>query len=337
MVDGRRESALAPNGMVATPHELATAAGLAALRDGGNALDAVIAANAVLTVVYPDQTSIGGDCFLIYYEAGSGRLHGLNGSGRAPAAADRDALRAAGHVRMPRRGIHTVTVPGTVDAWATAVARFGRLGLDRLLAPAIGYARRGFPTSPALSRRLAVSRALLQEHDGLRAVYLRSGAIPRAGERIRLPELADTLELIARDGAEPFYRGSIGAAIVATAGALGGCLTQDDLASHQGEWVEPLRSTYRGLTVTELPPNSQGLTALTRIIHAFLRSFAQTSLFPRPIVTIACAMLLGKWPGQRRRSQAHMWSLSSNVSTEYVRCTIGNVGSIHRKQMNNPG
>jgi hypothetical protein len=133
--------------MVATPHELATAAGLAALHDGGAAIDAVVAANAVLTVVYPDQTAIGGDCFLIYHDAATGELLGFNGSGRAPAAADRAALRAAGHEAMPRRGIHAVTVPGTVDAWQQAVDRFGRLDLDRLLRPAIGYARDGFPVS----------------------------------------------------------------------------------------------------------------------------------------------------------------------------------------------
>jgi gamma-glutamyltranspeptidase/glutathione hydrolase len=265
MTDGRRATALATNGMVASPHELATAAGLAALRDGGTALDAVIAANAVLTVVYPDQTSIGGDCFVIYHEAETGRLHGLNGSGRAPAAADPEALRAAGHEGMPQRGIDSVTVPGTIAAWETAASRFGRLGLDRLLAPAIGYARDGFPVSPALSQRLAASHALLWEHNALRSVFLSNGELPRPGERLRQPQLADTLELIARDGAEPFYRGAIAEAIVATAKGLGGCFTLDDLASHQCDWVEPLVTDYRGLTVAELPPNSQGMTALIEL------------------------------------------------------------------------
>ena len=129
---------MAFNGMVSASHALATGAGLEVLRAGGGAVDAAITANGVLTVVYPDQTSIGGDCFLISYEAATGRLHGFNGSGRAPRAADRSALRAAGHERMPREGIRTVTVPRTVDAWEAALARFGRFGLDRQLRPAIG-------------------------------------------------------------------------------------------------------------------------------------------------------------------------------------------------------
>ena len=175
-----RSSALAFNGMVATPHYLATAAGLDVLRDGGHAVEAAIAANAVLTVVYPDQTSIGGDCFLLTYEAATGRLHGLNGSGRAPAAADRAALRAAGHRTMPGRGIHSVTVPGTIDAWEAAIGRVGRLGLERLLRPAIAYAHDGFPVSPRLSGGIAAARSRLVEDAALRALFLLGGEVPQA-------------------------------------------------------------------------------------------------------------------------------------------------------------
>jgi gamma-glutamyltranspeptidase/glutathione hydrolase len=247
--------------MVATPHELATAAGLAALREGG----AAVAANAVLTVVYPDQTAIGGDCLLMYFDGSSGRLHGLNGSGRAPATASRAALREAGYTRMPVRGIHAVTVPGTIAAWDQAAIRFGRLGLSRLLAPAIGYARDGFPVSAGLARRLAGVREMVAGNEALRGNYTVNGGLPRAGQRLRLPELAASLEQIAREGRDAFYRGTIAERIVATSEGLDGMLTLDDLSSHQGEWVEPLTTDYRGVTVAEMPPNSQGLTALIEL------------------------------------------------------------------------
>ncbi len=257
-----RPTTLAFNGMVATPHYLASMAGLDVLRDGGSAMDAVIAANAVLTTVYPDQTSIGGDCFLIFYEAASGQLHGLNGSGRAPALADRVALRAAGNQTMPRRGIHSVTVPGTIDAWSAALERFGRFGLDRLFQPAIGYARDGFPVSPRLSAGIAAAREMLDADPATRAIYLPGGEVPRPGQRLRLPDLAASLERIATGGRDVFYTGEIAERIAATSRRLNGPLALDDLASHRAEWVEPLTTEYRGVTVAELPPNSQGITAL---------------------------------------------------------------------------
>jgi gamma-glutamyltranspeptidase/glutathione hydrolase len=256
------EAALAANAMVAAPHELATRAGLDALRDGGSAVDAVIAANAVLTVIYPDQTSVGGDCFLLFYEAAEKRLRGYNGSGRAPAAIDRATLRAAGYANMPTRGILSVTVPGTVEAWAATSARFGRLGLDRLLQPAIALARDGFPVSRALAGRLPAAAAVIDGDDDLRSRFAPNGVPVRAGERVRSPDLAETLTLIARDGVDGFYRGRIADAIVATSERLGGYFSADDLARHRGEWVEPLTTDYRGTTVAAMPPNSQGLTAL---------------------------------------------------------------------------
>jgi len=256
---------LAFNGMVATPHELATAAGLAILRDGGSAIDAAICANAVLTVVYPDQTSIGGDCFLLYHEARSARLHALNGSGQSAAAASAGALRAAGFERMPTRGIHTVTVPGTVDAWATALERFGRFGLDRLLRPAIGYAREGFPVTASLVNRINIAQPVLREFPAIASLIAPDGSLPVAGSRLRLPPLAMALEMIARDGRDAFYRGPIASAIAATATSHGGLLSQDDLANHSAAWVDPLSSDYRGTVVAQCPPNSQGLTALIEL------------------------------------------------------------------------
>jgi gamma-glutamyltranspeptidase / glutathione hydrolase len=257
-----RPTTLAFDGMVATPHTLASAAGLDVLREGGTALDAVVAANAVLTVVYPDQTSIGGDCFLIYYDAATKKLHGLNGSGRSPKTLDVESIRTQFDGVMPRRGIHTVTVPGAIDAWITAHERFGRLEFARLLQPAIGYARNGFPVSPNVADGITWHLERGDPSDVTRCIYAPNGRAPRAGERLALPELAHSLELIAREGRDVFYNGEIAERIVATSQKLGGSFALDDLDSHQAEWVEPLTTTYRGVTVAELPPNSQGLTAL---------------------------------------------------------------------------
>jgi gamma-glutamyltranspeptidase/glutathione hydrolase len=247
--------------MIATPHALASAAGLAVLQDGGSAADAVIAANAVLTVIYPDQTAIGGDAFLLYWEAASGKLHALNGSGRAPAAADRESLRTAGFSSMPRRGIHSVTVPGTIDAWFAVNQRFGKLGIDRLLQPAIGYAANGFPLSPNVRASLLFAQEFPQFDDIFRTVYLPAGRVPAAGARMRLPQLATTLQRIAAEGRSLFYEGEIAEQIVATSKRLGGAFTMDDLANHRAEWVEPVLTTFNGVTVAEFPPNSQGITA----------------------------------------------------------------------------
>jgi gamma-glutamyltranspeptidase/glutathione hydrolase len=269
-----RPTTLGYNGMVATPHSLASAAGLAALMDGGTAADAVIAANAVLTVIYPDQTAIGGDLFLIYHEAATGTTHALNGTGRSPRAASREALRAAGHTTMPRRGIHAVTVPGTIDAWATISGRFGKLGLERLLRPAVGYARDGFPVSPNLAASLAYAQDSADFDDVFRRIYLPGGQVLAAGSKMRLPQLADSLERIGREGRDLFYTGAIADRILATSQRLGGPMSADDLADHRADWVEPVYTDYRGVTVAEFPPNSQGITAQIALNMAEHRSQA---------------------------------------------------------------
>ena len=260
-----RPTTLAFNGMIATPHSLASAAGLEVLREGGSAIDAVIAANAVLTVVYPDQTSIGGDCFLLYFDAKASKLHALNGSGRTPKAASREALRAAGYNSMPARGIHAVTVPGTIDAWSTAHERFGRLEFSLLLQPAIGYARDGFPVTPNLNENMVHTASSGSWTSDLEPIYFPGGNVPKAGSRLRLPQLADSLEKIAKHGRDVFYSGEIAEAILKASKRNGGAFTADDLASHHAEWVTPVTSGYRGVTVAEFPPNSQGLTALIEL------------------------------------------------------------------------
>lgn len=255
-------STMAFGGMVAAPHILAAQAGVAMLEQGGTAIDAAIATDAVLTVVYPHQTTVGGDLFLLYHEAATGKLHAYNGSGRSALGISRDHLRSLGHATMPRRGIHSVTVPGTVDAWETTQRAFGRLTLVNALMPAIHYADEGFPVSPKLALGLRAGADLLRQNEQAAATYLPDGRIPEPGDRLRLPALAESLRLIAREGRDAFYTGDIARAIAASAHRLSGTLTMADLASHRGDWTEPVLTTYRDVTVAEFPPNSQGITAL---------------------------------------------------------------------------
>ena len=234
--------------MVATSQPLATQAGLRALERGGNAVDAALAAAAVLCVVEPMSTGLGGDCFALVWR--DGELTGLNASGRAPAAADPDALGTA----IPVRGPLSVTAPGAVAGWAALAERHGRLGLERALADAIDIAERGFGVTPVIAGYWANARAELAQFEEARAVFLPA---PRVGQIVRLPELAATLRRIASGGADGFYRGPVADAICAVTP-----LTLDDLAVPHAEWVEPLRMHYRGVEVCEIPPNGQGVAAL---------------------------------------------------------------------------
>lgn len=257
-----RPTTLATHGIVATPHYLASSAGLQVLEDGGSAMDAVITANAVLTVLYPDQTAIGGDCFFLAFDAASGETVGYNGSGRAAADASADQLHADGFEAMPVKGGRSVTVPGTIDAWLSGHDRFGRLEFERLLQPAIDLARDGFPVSPRLGSVLVAQESLIREWPGLHSVLYRSGTIPAPGSLLVMPELSISLERIATEGRDAFYEGSIAEAIAASVRDSGGWLTTDDLSSHKGEWTTPVALDYKGVTIQALPPNSQGMTAL---------------------------------------------------------------------------
>lgn len=257
-----RPSTLATHGMIATPHYLATSAGLRVLEDGGTAMDAAICSNAMLTVLYPDQTAIGGDCFFMAFDTATGVTHAYNGSGPAPGAADPGALQADGWTAMPTKGPIAVTVPGTIDAWFAGHDRFGRLDMSRLLAPAIELARDGFPVSARLGAVLAKQYDLITSWPGLQSVVYPGGTIPAAGSLLRMPALARSLESIARDGRDVFYAGSIASAIAATMSSLGGWLTAEDLDEYAGEWVEPIPAGYRGFTIATMPPNSQGVTTL---------------------------------------------------------------------------
>jgi gamma-glutamyltranspeptidase/glutathione hydrolase len=257
----RRSMVLGRGGMVCASQPLASFAGAEILRQGGNAIDAAVAAVALLGVVEPFSTGVGGDCFMLIWSAGDRRLYGLNGSGRAPRRATVDAFAARGLSAMPTHGLLPVTVPGAVDAWAAALARCGTRSLADVLEPAIRYARDGFPVSEIIAHQWALAAGLLQNPDALRTFTI-DGRPPRLGETMRLPGLARTLELIAVGGPNAFYRGDLATQIVAFSDRHGGFLDAEDLAQHGSQWVEPITTGYRGYELAEIPPNGQGLTAL---------------------------------------------------------------------------
>ena len=247
----------APHGMVVTPHPLATAAGVEALRAGGTAVDAAVAANAMLAVVYCNACGIGGDAFALVWDPAESRLHGFNGSGRSPAALTIEAVRAAGHEAMPARGPLAITVPGAVDAWVKLLERFGRRSLAGALLPAAATAEGGYPLTQITARSIAGS---LPTFDGdATAVFESAGG---AGDTFRQPLLAASLRTIASGGRDAYYGGPIGAEIARAIQAAGGVMTADDIAAHHGDWVEPISTRYRDVEVATMPPNSQGIAAL---------------------------------------------------------------------------
>lgn len=257
-----RATTLATHGMVAAPHYLAAQAGLDLLKAGGNALDAAIAADAVLQVVFPQLVGLGGDLFLLLYDAKSEQLHALNASGRSASAATVERYAALGYTSMPGFGLHSITVPGCADGWGVASERFGRLGLARALAPAIAYADEGFPVGPLLHRALTFMSTAAHTHRSFREHFLPDGRIPPVGSILRRSDLGRTLRAIADYGPDVFYRGVIGEQIAAFFKSEGGLITQGDLAAHASDWVTPLCVPFAGLDIYELPPNTQGVTAL---------------------------------------------------------------------------
>jgi gamma-glutamyltranspeptidase len=257
-----RPVTLARRGVVAAPHYLAAEAGLDLLKSGGNAIDAAIAASAMLQVVYPFVCGLGGDVFMLIYEASSGKLYGLNGSGRSAKAATIERYHELGYTSMPTYGIHTVTVPGCADGWGTAAQRFGRLGLAQALAPAISYAEEGFAVGPGLHAALTAMSARESTHRSWHTHFLPERSVPEVGSIMRFPTLARTLRAIAKEGPDTFYRGAVAEQIAAFFAQEGGLLTREDLAAHHSEWVTPLSVPFAGLQVYEMPPNTQGITAL---------------------------------------------------------------------------
>jgi gamma-glutamyltranspeptidase len=260
-----RPPAYAPHGVVATPHYLASSAGLNMLERGGSAVDAAIAANAVLCVVYPHMAGLGGDGFWLIAEPGTGRVHGLNASGPAARKATLDYYRPRSNDNeIPARGpLSILTVPGAIDGWRLAHERFGRLAWSELFAAAISYARDGMPVSRSLADWMVQDAPILASFPATAAIFLPNNSVPREGQRLIQRDLAGSLELIAREGArESFYEGSIAERICTTLQPKGSSLAADDFAAFHAEWVEPITATYRGYDVYELPPNTQGFTAL---------------------------------------------------------------------------
>ena len=255
----RGRAVLAASGMVATGHPLATAAGLAALQRGGNAMDAAIAASAVSNVVLPQMCGLGGDTFFLYHEAESGRVWGLNSSGPAPAAASREAFAARFGSLMPFTGPLSIGVPGAVDAYAVAAARIATRPLHELFAQAIDYADHGFPLSPGVAGAIAASADELAKYPASAATFLPGGRPPAAGSRFANPALARSLWVVAQQGRAAFQEGELGAAIVAALRDLGGLFTADDWAAHRADLYQPpLATTYRGKTVYQTSLPSQG-------------------------------------------------------------------------------
>jgi gamma-glutamyltranspeptidase/glutathione hydrolase len=249
--------------MVASSQPLATAAGLRMLEQEGTAADAAVATAAALNVTEPNMTGIGGDCFALYYEAATGRVTALNGSGRAPAGLSLEKLAAEGiRDALPADHAHTVTVPGACAGWCDLVARHGSLPMRAILAPAIDLAEHGFPVAPMTATLWSIQATTqLQRSPGGRELMI-DGRGPQPGEIFRNPTLAGTLRRVAEEGKEGFYRGEVARAMVRVVGTHGGVLSEEDLAGHGSTWDEAISTVYRGLRVWECPPNGQGLAAL---------------------------------------------------------------------------
>jgi gamma-glutamyltranspeptidase/glutathione hydrolase len=261
-----RSEVIATQGMAATSHPLVSQVALDVLKRGGTAVDAAIAANATIGLMEPTGNGIGGDLFAIVWDAKTRKLHGLNGSGRSPNSLSLETLRAElrklNTPTIPRTGPLPVSVPGTVDGWFELHGRFGKLPMKELLAPAIAYARNGFPVTEVIAEGWARNARNLQKYPGFAEVFMPNGRAPVKGQVFRNPALADTLAAIAGGGRDAFYKGDIARRIETYMRANGGYLTAADLAAHKSEWVEPVSTNYRGYDVWELPPNTQGVAAL---------------------------------------------------------------------------
>lgn len=257
-----RSEVIAASGMAATSQPLATQVALDILKRGGNAIDAAIAANAVLGVVEPTGCGIGGDLFALIWSAERDKLYGLNASGRSPRSLKLEYFKDNGYDVIPPFGPLPVSVPGCVDGWFEMHEMFGRLSIREILQPAINYARNGFPVTELIAFYLERNTQILAEYPNIKSVYMPGGKCPSKGEIFKNPLLANTLEKIVKGGRNEFYRGTIARDIAAFMQKQGGFLSYEDLSRHHSEWVEPVSTNYRGYDVWELPPNGQGIAAL---------------------------------------------------------------------------
>jgi gamma-glutamyltranspeptidase / glutathione hydrolase len=257
-----RSEVLSTQGMAATSHPLATQVALDILKAGGSAVDAAIAANAMLGLVEPTGCGIGGDLFAIVWDAGDRKLHGLNASGRSPLGLELQWFLDNGYESIPPFGPLPVSVPGAVDGWFELHGRFGRLPMEKVLAPAIAYAREGFPVTEVIAYYWERNVERIGEYPGFAEVFMPGGRAPRKGEIFRNPALANTYARIAAGGRDAFYQGEIARVIADYMQANGGFLAYEDLAAHRSEWVQPVSVNYRGYDVWQLPPNGQGIAGL---------------------------------------------------------------------------
>src|SRR5450759_1623255 len=270
----------ASRGMVACANYFATQAGLRILMQGGNAIDAAIAANATMTVVYPSTCSAGGDIFMLIWHEKSQRLYALNGSGRAPRGMRPEYFAAQGMQSIPERGPLAINVPGAVDGWFAALDRFGSLPAETVLASAIEYAQDGVPVTAKLGGWLAKAELLLKRWDSSANIFLADKRPARTGELLRQPQLARTYRTLAKEGRDAFYNGPLAQSITDYVQKVGGVLSMEDMRQHHSDWVEPISTGYRGYDVYEFPPNTQGITALEmlNIIEGYdIKSFGYHS------------------------------------------------------------
>lgn len=259
---GGRSTVFGTRGAVACEHPQAALAGIRVLDDGGNAADACVAMAASMAVFAPMATGMGGDAFLLFYDAQTKRVLGANGSGRAPYSPTIEKLRSRGITQMPKHGGLTVTVPGAVRLWEDATERLGSLPLSRLLEPARSAAEDGYPVSEVVSRYWQIAETVLYENEAATETFLPGGHVPEPGELFRQPELANTLAAVAEGGADNFYSGEIARSIARSVQEAGGYLDEEDLAAHESLWVEPIHTDYRGIRVYEIPPPGQGIAVL---------------------------------------------------------------------------
>jgi len=257
-----RSEVIAQNGMVATSHPLATQVALDILKQGGNAIDAAIAANALLGLVEPTGNGMGGDLFAIIWDAKKKKLYGLNSSGYSPKSLTLDYFVKNNYKKIPSHGPLPVTVPGCVDGWFEMHKKFGKLEMKKNLQPAIDYARKGFPVTELIAYYIGRSANFMQKYPGFKETWMPNGQAPKKGEIFKNPNLANTLEKIANDGRDAFYKGDIAKTIAKFIKEQGGFLSYEDMANYKAEWVQPYSTNYRGYDVWELPPNGQGIAAL---------------------------------------------------------------------------
>jgi gamma-glutamyltranspeptidase/glutathione hydrolase len=353
--DSRRSLVLAKNGMVATGQPLAAVAGLRVMMEGGNAVDAAVATAAVLNVVEPESTGIGGDMFALVRPARDRKVYALNGSGRAPAAASIDELKSQGYHQMPDAGVYSVSVPGTVHGWETILNAHGTMPLSKVLKPAIQYAEEGFPVSDIISNQWAGQVGKLSQFPSGQEMLL-NGRAPRQGEVMTLPTLGRTLRAIAEGGSQAFYTGKIAEKMTSFVQEHGGWLSTEDLKNHTSDWDEPIYTDYRGVTCWECPPNGQGIAALEalnivegfdiegmgaqttaryhHLIEAMRLAFADAFRYvadPRKAEVPIAELTSKSYAAQRRQlidpsramAAAHYGRVSGGSDTVYISCVDG--------------